>query len=291
MKTNNALIVYKTSQFDKYFSRKNCPRSFITAHKKYHFPIYKEDHESHLKTLDHTVHLLKKYQIPFEILERETKISHPSKYSLIITVGGDGTFLKIANTVTDQLMLGINSSPKHSVGKLCLFNKSTVEDALKAYASKNYKVIAFDRLSLRTTCQKPPKPQLALNDLLICHQNPAAMSHYLIKVKSLEEEQRGSGIWISTPAGSTGAISSAGGKEIPINKHKFQFLCRELYPFKTRPYKLTSGILNKNDSLIITSLMDNGYIYIDGVHYNTPFPYGCQAYIELSSNPVRVLTI
>ena len=45
------------------------------------------------------------------------------KYDLIITVGGDGTFLEAAKHAKHQIILGVNSAPDHSVGRFCIANK------------------------------------------------------------------------------------------------------------------------------------------------------------------------
>jgi len=44
-----------------------------------------------------------------------------------------------------------------------------------------------------------PIPELVLNEVLIAHSNPAATSRYIIEVDDMKEEQRSSGLWISTP--------------------------------------------------------------------------------------------
>ena len=54
-----------------------------------------------------------------------------------------------------------------------------------------------------------------LNDILICHHNPGAMSRYYLTVGRVREEQRSSGVWIATAAGSSGGLHSAGGKVLP----------------------------------------------------------------------------
>jgi len=48
------------------------------------------------------------------------------------------------------------------------------------------------------------------------------VSRYYLKIGNLREEQRDSGLWISTAAGSSGAIRSAGGKLFKNEEKKMQ---------------------------------------------------------------------
>lgn len=290
MMNKKTLILFKTSSYDKYFNNEQITSALITAHKKYRFQTLCEAHKSHIKTLLRTIEILKKYSLHFDCSERETLVDY-SRYSLVISVGGDGTFLKAASNINDQIMIGVNSSPQHSVGKLCFFHVNNLEHAIQAFTKDRFKITKLDRLELQAPFCKSKKKRLALNDILVCHQSPAAMSHYVLKINKHAEEQRGSGIWIATPAGSTGAISSAGGAAIPISKHQIQFLGRELYPFHKKVYRLSAGTLNKNTHITITSLMDDGQIFIDGTHNIVPFPFSKQIFISLSKHPVKLLTL
>jgi len=68
------------------------------------------------------------------------------------------------------------------------------------------------------------------------------MSRYYLQVGKLLEEQRSSGVWIATAAGSTGGLRSAGGKVLPKEDKKFQYKPRELYYGKKTCYHLKGGI-------------------------------------------------
>jgi NAD+ kinase len=105
----------------------------------------------------------------------------------------------------------------------------------------------------------------------------------------MEEKQRSSGVWISTTAGSSGAIYSAGGKIMGPSNKGFQYLVRELYVKKGEKYKLKTGILKKNEKIVFKSLMRNGRIYIDGSHSSIPFPFGAKATVTISPSPVKTV--
>ena len=77
-----------------------------------------------------------------------------------------------------------------------------------------------------------------LNDVLFSHPIPAATTRYAIRRDGRAEEQRSSGVWIATAAGSTAAIHSAGGKILPITSQRLQFVVREPYEKRGVRYRV-----------------------------------------------------
>src|SRR5690606_17483311 len=61
------------------------------------------------------------------------------------------------------------------------------------------------------------------------HAHPAGMSRYRLSIGKKSEEQKSSGIWMSTAMGSTAAIKAAGGKVLEFTGREFQYLVRERY--------------------------------------------------------------
>jgi NAD+ kinase len=109
-----------------------------------------------------------------------------------------------------------------------------------------------------------------MNDLLVSTLSPAGTSRYVLKVGSRIEEQISSGIWISTAAGSTAAIYSAGGRILPATSRKFQFVVREAYQKKFGLRRLLRGVLDSRQSLEVASHMKEGRIFIDGANLDVP---------------------
>jgi len=72
-------------------------------------------------------------------------------------------------------------------------------------------------------------PYYALNDLLVAHANPAAMTSYTLQLGTVSEPQRSSGLWIATAAGSTAAIRAAGGRMLPCVHGSCNIWMREPY--------------------------------------------------------------
>lgn len=276
----NVLLLYKRSAYS-IFSRKGNARAEINRYKKAH-----DEHSGTLATVERILH---KYGINYMKYARGQKIAY-QRYGLVITVGGDGTFLEAARNANHQILLGVNSAPGTSVGKLCVATSRNFEKIIrKIRAGKGFHLDSWHRLRVEL---KGISSQIdCLNDILICHDNPAAVSRYYLKIGNIKEEQRGSGLWIATPAGSSGGIQSAGGKILKVTARKFQYMPRELFRGVNPAYCLKGGILTADKTVAVTSLMRNGSIFVDGTHVRLAFPFDAMLKVSLSSKPVTVIQI
>jgi NAD+ kinase len=189
--------------------------------------------------------------------------------------------------VKNQIVWGINSDPTWSVGRFCLGNAKNFEVLLDKILASKAKVRKFNRLNL--SFSDGTQSMNVLNDILLCHQNPGAMSRYYLTVERVREEQRSSGVWIATAAGSSGGLHSAGGKVLPQEAKEFQYMPRELYRGKKIRYHLHGGILKPTQKITLTSLMREGVVFVDGSHVCLPFSFGAKVFVSRSTNPLRII--
>jgi NAD+ kinase len=131
-------------------------------------------------------------------------------------------------------------------------------------------------------------PELVLNDVLVAHQSPAATTRYILEAGGYSEEHRSSGIWVSTAAGSTAAIKSAGGRRLPLRSRRFQYVVRELYREPGRDYRLLRGILGPDEEVTLAAKMPEGRIFVDGSRTFYRFPYGMRAQVCISDQPLSI---
>ena len=199
---------------------------------------------------------------------------------LTVSVGGDGTALASSHYVREGVMIGVNSAPRDSVGHFCSTDRRGFARTLGDVLELRVKPLKLARLAV--SLDDKPLPELALNDVLIAHEMPAATTRYIIQLGGEREEHRSSGVWASTAAGSTAGIRSAGGRILPLRSHRFQFLVRELYRPAGTSYNLTRGILESDKHLVIASKMPEGRLYLDGARTTYRFPFGTRAKIEVS---------
>jgi len=283
----NVLVLYKKSAYQEYFQEYKSPalsRCFRAG--DLHLAHFKKSHQVHYRTLDVVRRLLKERGVRHSVQARGAKVDK-SRFDLIVAVGGDGTVLEAAKGVRRPLILGVNSDPNHSVGMFCAADRKTIAAKMDDVLTGKAILKKLCRLSLKLNGKQLGID--ALNDVLIAHANPAAMSHYVIGLGERREQQRSSGVWIATPAGSTGAICSAGGRRMDIQAKRFQYLARELYAARRHVYRLPGGLVPSGKSLWLRSLMQEGMIYVDGAHRHYLFSYGAVLAISLSSDPVQLV--
>jgi NAD+ kinase len=130
-----------------------------------------------------------------------------------------------------------------------------------------------------------------LNEVLVAQTHPAGTTRYTIKLRGRKETHRSSGIWISTPAGSTAAIRAAGGKILPIRSKRLQYQVRELFRPPGVPLRLSGGVVPTTESLRVVSRMMGGKLYLDGPRREVTFPIGSQARFDMQGPPLSVVAL
>ncbi len=288
MKISKVAIFCKKSAYQFYFLEH---RGALLKKEGIHFSQsmrteFKRAHGEHYRTIAFIENALRERKIKFVRYYRGQRVDF-KPFGLVIAIGGDGTFLEAARHVKEQIILGVNSDPKRSIGRLCASNRGDFKNIFEKLIRGKCKVRILNRIKLRL--RNDLKGIDVLNDILIRHQNPASMSRYRLSINGLKEEQRSSGVWISTPVGSSGAIRAAGGRLMPKESSKIQYKPRELFEWHNTKYRLRGGIVALRRPMLISSLMRNGMIYVDGSHLKIPFNFGNQAYLSLSEKSLKVV--
>lgn len=286
-KFKNILLLYKNSTYASYFlSDKRRMAQLVGLLNNQDIKRFRRTHENHFWTLAYVEAVLKSRKVKFKKICRGTSVDY-SKFDLIITVGGDGTFLEAARYLKNQVIWGINSDPSWSVGRFCSGNPRNFEAMLDRVLTGKVRIRRFNRLSL--IFDDGTQPMNVLNDVLVCHQNPGALSRYNLTVGRVREEQKSSGVWVSTAAGSTGGIHSAGGTPLHQESKEFEYRPRELYRGRATKYQLTGKILKANQKISLLSLMREGVVFVDGSHVCLPFSFGASIHIKKSMYPLKVI--
>lgn len=285
MEINNCVVTIKQTILDRGGRAAKFARSGDATARR----ILASDEEQK-RTIETVRKTLTKHRITFtEFSARDFSAIEKRKINaanLVITIGGDGTALGTSHYITKGAMLGVNSAPGDSVGHFCHTNRRNFEVGFAKILSAKWKPTRLSRLAV--ILDDKLLPELALNDVLIAHNCPASTTRYIIERGELSEEQRSSGIWISTAAGSTAGIHSAGGKVMPLGSKRIQYLVRELYREPKRNYVLVHGFLGSKDEILIASKMQKGQLYIDGARTAYSLPFGSRVKIKQSMNNLRL---
>jgi len=286
LKINKALIVYKRSVYQIYRSKQKKSSTLRQLKIKRSLVALKASQVSHNKTLQEVKEVIDKAKISYKVVYRAEKFNY-KPYDLIVTVGGDGTFLEAARNAKRQIILGVNSDPNRSSGAYCAANRRNFKKIFNDFITGRLKPKKYLRLQLKLNGKVLPYE--VLNDILISHPMPAAMSRYLIQIGNKKDEHRCSGLWISTASGSTGAMKSAGGKVLSLASSSYQYRPRELYRKKGVRHLLKGGVLDRKKKIKVESLMREASIYVDGTHLRVPIYYADVLEVSIDRRALQVL--
>ncbi len=196
-------------------------------------PKFKRDrlHKEHLYH-QHAIEKAKQQAIKYNlnitfIADQDLTQLVCKKYDLVLTLGGDGTFLTTAHYTKDTPILGINSHPVIAGSRGALLSTTVTKipqlfNALKNCSLK-FSLIRFPRLI--ATLDQKPLPSSALNEIFFGPTEQDKTLEFKItiqnqKVQKVNQSQRAnqsqivlsSGAIICTSRGSTGWYTNAGGK-------------------------------------------------------------------------------
>ena len=287
MQITRVLVVYKKSYYELYGSE-HSEHHFAALQARQH-PIVQTLQHSHAenqRTLEAVCTALEAVGLSYDCLYRGD-LESVSRYDMLLSVGGDGTFLEVARYTVDTPVLGVNSDPSRSTALFCAATRTTIQQRLEALLAGTLRETRLARLQM--SINETLLPHHALNDVLIAHVEPAAMTSYTLRLGTVSEDQKSSGIWVSTAAGSTAAIRAAGGRVMPLRSRKLQYLVREPYVGDGSHYRLLKGFVSPDEVLYFTSKMRRGGLFIDGPHLRVPLGLGDTLQVTTNATPVRVI--
>jgi NAD+ kinase len=289
------LVVLKTTSYQTYVEGRRDPRTTALLAKG--DPAVGRllgSHGAHEATVDEVRRAMDSLGV---VAQTVTTAAIPecdsSEFDLVVTVGGDGTLLSTSHAVgVATPILGINSAPDHSVGFFCGTRKGGVHAGLVAALGGQMPATVLSRMQveLNGVCLS----QRVLNDVLMCHEVPAATSRYILTVdggdgKPVEEEQKSSGLWIGPAAGSTAAQRSAGGHILPLTSRRIQYVVREPYTPTSARLALLRGTVSEAGSITVRSKMHQAKLFVDGPHVAHELGLGDVLTMRRSAEPLSVL--
>ncbi len=247
-------------------------------------PKHEHIHQRSIQLIEKAI---QKYNLAYKISSRHL-LNTTKNADLIVSVGGDGTFLHTSHLLQkNQILMGVNSVPKASHGAYCLCDAKDFEKKLELFLKGKLKITKLFRLQLKINGKKVLP--YALNDILFCHPCPAGTSRYEIKVGNKKEDHKSSGVWISTASGSTAAIRSAGGKIFKAGSDQFQFVIREPFLQQKKTMTLKQGLLEKKQKLILIPHMPVADVFIDGSHHQLKLKHQDRFEVEISPETISAL--
>lgn len=294
------LVIYKKSALQLAKERKNKQILDLIEKNDPSVCNYVDADRAHYATLDILKANLPKHAkvVDFRFRANAAKVH---LYDLVITVGGDGTFMWASKLVGSEVpMLGINSAPDNSVGFYTSVNGGAKFTELFDFMKNlDNHIFGSEKVlnRLKLSVNGKVVQDRILNDVLFAAKHPAGMTSYILKAPTerrgagATEPQRSSGIWISAPGGSTAANLSAGGWILPLDDRRMQYVVRE--PMKNyvwgHEHRITHGFFEKDQELVIINKTRQAILACDGTTITIPVTTGDRISITHSDEPLTIL--
>ncbi len=275
VRAERVVVVRKTTSMERLGTRRSSKLAQLVAAQDPLADRVQAAHAEHVRTLAEVEHVLRERGIEFRVVPNFTR-PLAAWADLVVTVGGDGTFLRASHSIQPGKdsdgppMLGVNSAASSSVGYFCAARCEDFATVLDQVLAGEVRSRGLWRLEVSVNGK--PLRDLALNDVLLAHRVPAETTRYVLSVDDAVQEQKSSGIWVATAAGSTAAIRSAGGQVLDIDDQRIQYRVRELMLWPLSGAPLTGGLVT--GKIEVTSRMSTGVLYIDGGHQRVAFGFG-----------------
>ena len=210
-------------------------------------------------------------------------------YDIAISIGGDGTFLKMvheSNFNNNVYYIGINTG---TLGFLEEFNYDELDDFINDLISNNFKIeeVSIMKTSIIT---KDNKFDLnSLNEIVIRNNELNVLKSNIYIDNELLEKFIGDGVIISTPTGSTGYNSSCKG---PIIYNGLNVLSlTPIAPINNKVYDVISNsLIVPSDKNITFDIKDKDLIIINDGKYDN-YKNVERIDINLSSNKIKCLRV
>ncbi|MEK6933919.1 MAG: hypothetical protein AABW75_03525 [Nanoarchaeota archaeon] len=193
-----------------------------------------------------------------------------SDYDIVISFGGDNHFQFVSHFIYDKPVLGINSDPERSEGALTNVSTGEFGKIYETLLRDNFEIKEWTRLKVEIDDKEIN--ELAISEIFIGEKERFNMSRHIIKFNGGVEEQKGSGLLISTGAGSSGWYNSASrylfpdGNSFPKTSREARFILTEPYRGRLSPLNLINGRIKENEEIEIISLSDSSpFISIDSL--------------------------
>ena len=244
-------------------------------------------------TLSAVRRILNKNKITAQYVKRENEAAikrNVKNSDAVIVVGGDGTLLRVSHFVDNTPVLHVSAGMRKHEAFFAKATTSDFENKLKLLAKGKYKLLPLMRLEAALNGRK--LPFMALNEIYVGIKESYHVVKYKLIIGGRSEDQKSSGIIISTPAGSYAWARSAGGRLLPLTAKKIEYVVREPYVGRLTKPKMTKGILGGHQTIeIISKIWDKheGIVVIDSYKKEFEFNNGSKLVVKAAKQPLNLI--
>lgn len=220
------------------------------------------------------------------------------EFDLLVSFGGDNHFVYVSHYAGQKPLMGINSDPETSRGALLLFDPDSAAAYLGKHSVDNVTTEAWSRISGQILHADGRRMQTgaATSEITVRSKFHDYVSRYQIGIDSKDwEEQKCSGLLLSTGAGSTGWYRNCHPFDMqtdapfPKDSPFFRGIAREMSQTNRDRYRHAMAHISSGAELNVISEMD-GEITVDADPERTfDFAPGSYAAFKLDANPLKIV--
>lgn len=212
---------------------------------------------------------------------------------IVVAIGQDGLVANAAKYLDGQPVIGIDPAPGRNAGVLVPHRAEAAGALLQAVVRKRARTQA--RTMVEVTLDDGQR-LLALNELFIGHPRHQS-ARYRLCCGARSERQSSSGVVVSTGTGASGwarSIARERGDTSPAlpapTDPRLAFFVREAWPSPITGTELTCGLIEVGEALEISSELDEGVIFGDGIEDDRlEFRWGLRAQIRVASKQLALI--
>lgn len=211
---------------------------------------------------------------------------------VVVALGQDGLVANVAKYLSGQPVIGLNPDPERYEGVLVPHPPAAAADLIRAAGHGRGEYEARSMVTARLT---DGQELTALNEIFVGHRAHQS-AKYQIEFAGRSERHSSSGLIVATGTGATGWARSIARErrcELPMphpEEPALIFFVREAWPSVDTGTDCTDGVFGGSQSLTITSRMDDGVIFGDGIESDRiEFGWGRRVELVLAHGALRLM--
>jgi NAD kinase len=302
------ILVTRKTRLEELVERFNTRKQarFYIEHMGLDFSEYEAEHEVYAGALARLRHDLGRLERRLQLIDwtfLPNFLFAPE--DAVVTAGRDGLVVNTAKYLDGQAIVAVNPDPSRNDGILLPFRP---ENAAAGVARVLEGKARCSEITMAEVRLNDGQHLLAVNDFYV-GQRTHVSSRYSLSWHSQTERQSSSGVLVSTGAGSTGWLSSTqnmaaavagllGGAapdwprlRLAWDDPRLVFVVREPFRSRSSDVRLTAGMLEEGEELVLESHMPGGgVVFSDGVEADAlAFNAGAVATIRAARRKTRLV--
>ncbi len=300
------IIVTRNTRLQESIKRFNTvtQAKFVIEQRGHSFDDYQLEDDNYQQAQENVLQALPQ-DLKFQVIDRSFLPNFLfTDKDIVLTLGQDGLVSNTAKYLSGQPIVAVNPDPQRFDGILLPYQLGQVRSTLESVLEGRHLHI---NMTMGRVDLNDGQKLYAFNDFFVGARTHIS-ARYTIEYQKQQERQSSSGVLISTPAGSTGWLSSVynmtagfadfagdpvdfSSSRLPWASQQLVFVVREPFRSKWSGADLVAGRIENQQKLVLRSHMANsGVIFSDGMEADRlEFNSGATATIAIAEKTTHLV--